>query len=144
MKLSDRGLALIKRFEGLRLQAYHDIVGVLTIGYGHTGPDVAEDMVINASDAETLLRQDTLKFENGVEKSVKVPLTQGQFDALVSFSYNVGLGSLRKSTLLKKLNAGDYQGASREFERWNRAGGKVVLGLVVRRKLERQVFDEAG
>ena len=143
MNLSKRGLELIKRFEGLRLKAYHDIVGVLTIGYGHTGLDVAEDMIIDQPAAEALLVLDVGRFEKGVEKSVQVPLTQGQFDALVSFAYNLGLGALRKSTLLKKLNAGDYAGASVEFERWNKAGGKVVLGLTVRRKLERQAFDEA-
>lgn len=140
MKISKKGLDLIKQFEGLELKAYKDSVGVVTIGYGSTGPHVSMGMVINQEQAESLLKQDVSRFEKGVSEIVKVPLNQNQFDALVSFSFNLGLGNLKSSTLLKKLNAKDYQGAADEILRWNRAGGKVLAGLTRRRIAERDLF----
>lgn len=140
MKISKKGLDLIKEYEGLELKAYKDSVGVLTIGYGSTGSHVKPGMTITAQEAEALLLKDVERFEKGVAAAVKVPLNQNQFDALVSFSFNLGLGSLQKSTLLRKLNAGDYAGAQAEFKRWNKAGGVVLRGLVRRRASEALLF----
>jgi lysozyme len=140
MKISQKGIDLVKSFEGLELKSYKDSVGVLTVGYGSTGPHVSAGMIITKEQAEQLLKKDLERFEKGVSELVKVPLTRNQFDSLVSFSFNLGLGNLKSSTLLKKLNASDYIGASREFERWNRAGGKVLAGLTRRRIAERDLF----
>lgn len=140
MKISKKGLDLIKEYEGLELKAYKDSVGVLTIGYGSTGSHVKPGMTITAQEAEALLLKDVERFEKGVAAAVKVPLNQNQFDALVSFSFNLGLGSLQKSTLLRKLNSGDYAGAQAEFKRWNKAGGVVLRGLVRRRASEALLF----
>lgn len=140
MKTSQKGIDLIKVSEGLELKAYKDSVGVVTIGYGSTGTHVSMGQIITAHQAEDLLRKDISRFEEGVTKLVKVTLNQNQFDALVSFSFNLGLGNLSSSTLLKKLNASDYKGASLEFERWNRAGGKVLNGLTRRRLAEKELF----
>jgi lysozyme len=137
---SPRGIDLIKQFEGLRLTAYQDMVGVWTIGYGHTGPDVKPGLTITQQRAEQLLINDLVQFERGVNDLVTVQINQNQFDALVSFTYNLGVGSLQKSTLLRLLNAGSYQPAADEFPRWNRAGGNVVAGLARRRYAERQLF----
>lgn len=141
MKISKKGLDLIKAFEGLELKAYKDSVGILTIGYGSTGSHVRPGMVITKEQAEELLKQDVSRFEGGVNDVVKVPLTQNQFDALVSFSFNLGLGNLKSSTLLRKLNASDYYGAANEFLRWNKAGGKVLNGLTRRRQAEKDMFE---
>lgn len=144
MKTSDRGVALIKAHEGLRLTAYTDPVGVWTIGYGHTTtagpPKVERGMKITDAGADAILRQDLAKFEGYVSSAVKVPLNQNEFDALVSFTFNLGPGNLRSSTLLKKLNAGDRAGAADEFLKWVRAGGKTLPGLVKRREAERALF----
>lgn len=140
MSLSQAGLDMIKGFEGLRLTAYQDSAGVWTIGYGHTGPDVRPGMTITQARAEQLLRQDVARFEQAVRDAVRVPLTQNQFDALVSFSFNVGAGAFRGSTLLSKLNAGDYAGAQAEFGRWVHAGGQRLEGLVRRRTAEAELF----
>lgn len=140
MKISKKGLDLIKQFEGLELKAYKDSVGVVTIGYGSTGPHVSMGMVINQEQAESLLKQDVSRFEKGVSEIVKVPLNQNQFDALVSFSFNLGLGNLKSSTLLRKLNSLDYVGAANEFPRWNKAGGVVLKGLTRRREAEKALF----
>lgn len=140
MKISNKGINLIKQFEGLELKAYKDSVGVVTIGYGSTGPHVFMGQIITEAQAEVLLIKDLSRFESGVTELVKVPLTQNQLDALVSFSFNLGLGNLKSSTLLKKLNAKDYVGASKEFERWNKAGGKVLNGLTRRRLAEKELF----
>ncbi|MEN5281177.1 lysozyme [Serratia marcescens] len=144
MKISDDGMALIKRFEGLRLQAYQDSVGVWTIGYGWTQPvagrKVGAGMAIDAVTAERLLVCGVAQFEQGVERLVAVTITQGQFDALVSFAYNLGLRALEKSTLLRRLNAGDRQGAADQFDRWVNAGGVRLDGLVARRAAERALF----
>ncbi|HIF6625663.1 TPA: lysozyme [Serratia marcescens] len=144
MKISDDGMALIKRFEGLRLQAYQDSVGVWTIGYGWTQPvagrKVGAGMAIDAATAERLLICGVAQFEQGVERLVTAPITQGQFDALVSFAYNLGLRALENSTLLRRLNAGDRQGAADQFGRWVNAGGVRLDGLVARRAAERALF----
>lgn len=141
MKLSDAGLLLIQGFEGLKLTAYRDVAGVLTIGYGHTGPDVTEGLTITRERADELLRADVARFEQAVTRLVKVPLTQSQFDALVSFSFNVGAGALERSTLLRLLNgAGSYADAADALLAWNRAGGQVVRGLTRRREAERRMF----
>ncbi|WP_019099941.1 lysozyme [Chromobacterium haemolyticum] len=140
MKTSDAGIALVKSFEGLKLIAYKCPAGVWTIGYGHTGPDVTPGQVITQAQADALLARDLERFEAGVARLVKVPMTQNQFDALVCFSYNLGLGALQGSTLLRLLNAGDYAGAAAQFPRWNKAGGKELPGLTRRRSAEHALF----
>ena len=144
MQTSDKGIALIKQFEGCKLLAYQDSVGVWTIGYGWTQPvdgkPIRAGMTIKQETAERLLKTGLVSYESDVSRLVKVGLTQGQFDALVSFTYNLGARSLSTSTLLRKLNAGDYAGASDEFLRWNKAGGKVLNGLTRRREAERALF----
>ncbi|OBU87131.1 lysozyme [Chromobacterium subtsugae] len=140
MKTNAAGISLIKQFEGVRLAAYQDMVGVWTIGYGHTGPDVKKGMAITQQQADQLLAEDLQTFETGVGKAVTVPLNENQFSALVSFSYNLGLGNLRSSTLLRLLNKGDYAGAAAQFPRWDRAGGQVVPGLLRRRQAEQALF----
>lgn len=145
MKTSPKGIALIKSAEGLRLKAYPDPgTGGLpwTIGYGSTS-GVTRNMVITEAQAEKMLAEDLVRFERIVERLVQVPLNQGQFDALVSFTYNVGEGNFTKSTLLRKLNAGDSAGAAEQFSRWVHAGGKVLPGLVKRRAAERAMFLES-
>jgi len=143
MKISQRGIDLIRRYEGCKLDAYLCQAGVPTIGYGHT-KDVKLGDTINLGEAQDLLRDDLQGFEKGVSRIVAVKLEQCQYDALVSFSFNLGLGSLKSSTLLKKLNKGSYMGAAREFPRWNkvRVGGKLIVsrGLVNRRKSEQDCF----
>lgn len=144
MQISNNGIALIKQFEGCRLTAYQDSVGVWTIGYGWTQPvdgkPIRAGMTIKQDTAERLLKTGLVSYENDVTRLVKVGLSQGQFDALVSFTYNLGARSLSTSTLLQKLNAGDYAGAADEFLRWNKAGGKVLKGLTRRREAERALF----
>lgn len=133
------GLELIKDFEGLRLNSYQDAVGVWTIGYGHTRTAGPGQRITDAQ-ATALLREDVANFENAVTQAVQVPMTANQFAALVSFTYNVGSGALNRSTLLRKLNAGDTLGAADEFLRWNRAGGQELAGLTRRRIAERELF----
>lgn len=138
-KMGKKGLDLVKRFEGCFLKAYKCPANVWTIGYGHT-KTVKPGQLITHEEAEELLKKDMKEFENHVNKLVKVELTQNQFDALVSFTFNVGAGALKRSTLLKKLNRGDYDGAANEFRRWNRGGGRVLRGLVRRRAAEKDLF----
>jgi GH24 family phage-related lysozyme (muramidase) len=144
MQTSDKGISLIKQFEGCKLTAYQDSVGVWTIGYGWTQPvdgkPIRAGMTIKQETAERLLKTGLVSYESDVSRLVKIGLTQGQFDALVSFTYNLGARSLSTSTLLRKLNAGDYAGAADEFLRWNKAGGKVLNGLTRRREAERALF----
>lgn len=139
MRISDTGIALIKKFEGYSLTAYRCPAGVWTIGYGHTG-GVKKGDYITREQAEKLLREDLRAFERGVRSRLTVDVNQNQFDALVSFAYNVGVIALSKSTLLRKLNSGDFEGAAAEFPRWNKASGKVLKGLVKRRKAEQDLF----
>lgn len=139
MKTSDHGVQFIKRFEGLRLDAYLCSAGVPTIGYGHTkGVKIGDK--ITQEQADTFLREDLEPCERAVDELVKVPLTQGQGDALASFIFNLGRGAFSSSTLLKWLNRGDYEGAAGQFERWCRAGGKVLPGLLKRRHAEAAMF----
>lgn len=147
MQTSDKGIALIKGFEGCRLTAYPDPGtggAPWTIGYGWTypvdGKPIKPGMKIDQATADRLLKTGLVSYENDVLKLVKVKLSQNQFDALVSFAYNVGSRALSTSTLLKKLNAGDIKGAADEFLRWNKAGGKVLNGLTRRREAERALF----
>lgn len=140
MKTSPKGISLIKEFEGLSLDAYLCSAGVMTIGYGHTG-GVQKGDRITEKKAEELLQDDLKKFENGVLRLVRVPLNQNQFDALVSFAFNLGVGNLGKSTLLRKLNGGDFAGAATEFVRWNKAGGRELAGLTRRRNAEAELFS---
>lgn len=144
MQTSEKGIAVIKQFEGCKLTAYQDSVGVWTIGYGWTQPvdgkPIRAGMTIKQETAERLLKTGLVSYESDVSRLVKVGVTQGQFDALVSFTYNLGSRSLSTSTLLRKLNVGDYAGAADEFLRWNKAGGKVLNGLTRRREAERALF----
>lgn len=145
MKTSEKGKAIIKQFEGFCAKPYLCPANVPTIGYGATyyldGRKVKlNDPAISEVDADKLLDKMLEKYEQAVERYAQVELTQNQFDALVSFCYNVGAENLRTSTLLKKLNAKDYAGASEQFARWNRGGGKVLAGLTRRRDAERKLF----
>lgn len=147
MKLSYNGLALIKEFEGYikklpngDCEAYRCPAGVWTIGWGCT-EGVRPGMVWTRAKAEKELKKEINQFEVGVERAVTVPLTQNQFDALVSFSYNCGLGALKKSTILRKLNSNDYAGAAKAFSLYNKGGGRVLKGLVRRRKAEMELFN---
>lgn len=142
MKYSKTGLALTERFEGCKLVAYQDQVGVWTIGYGHTR-GVHEGMTCTQAQAEQWLLEDIAAAEQNVNTHVKVPLTQAEFDALVDFDFNCGSGNLDSSTLLKLVNEGDPEDAAKEFEKWDHAGGKVVAGLLRRRQAEEAEFREA-
>lgn len=135
-QISAEGLAHLKRWEGVKLTAYRDIAGVLTIGYGSTGPHVREGMTITETQAESLLLADLERFEAAVERLVKVPLSDERFAALVSLAFNIGEGAFAKSTLLKVLNAGRYDDVPAQIMRWNRVGKKVVDGLTNRRAAE--------
>ena len=137
-RINAAGLSHIMQWEGKRLVAYQDVAGIWTIGYGHTTaagiPRVREGMRISDKEAEDILKADLRKFEDRVSRLVKVPLTDNQFAVLVSFDFNTG--ALHKSTLLKKLNAGDYDAVPAELMKWVNAGGKRVQGLVNRRAAE--------
>ena len=141
MKISEAGLSLIKSFEGCVLTAYLDAVGIWTVGYGHTGPSVHRGLTITQKLAEDILAQDVRRFELGVLNNVKVNLNQNEFDALVSFSFNVGVNALKNSTLLRLLNDGaDRSIVAAEFLRWNKGGDKVLEGLTRRRQAEKALF----
>lgn len=144
MRTSAAGLDLIKSFEGLELAAYLCPAGVWTIGYGHTDaagpPKVVPGMTVTRNEAESLLKSDLIKYERAVSSAVKVPLTQNQFDALVSFTYNCGIGALQKSTLLKRLKRGEYDAVPAELMKWNKAGGKELAGLTRRRRAEAKLW----
>lgn len=144
MQISDKGIALIKSFEGCKLTAYQDPGGIWTIGYGWTQPvngkPVGAGMVIDQATAERLLKCGVVQYEQGVSKLVKVPINQNQFDALVDFAYNLGLRALSTSTLLKLVNAKEFTAAAEEFPRWNQQQRKVLPGLVRRRAAERELF----
>lgn len=146
MKTSNAGKTLIKSFEGKRLAAYDDGVGVWTIGYGTikypNGQAVKKGDVCTGEQADQYFNNDLVKFENSINSLVKVPLNQNQFDALVSFAYNLGATNLSNSTLLRKLNSKDYKGAAAEFPKWNKAGGKVMAGLTRRRLAEQELFNK--
>ncbi|GAA5098235.1 lysozyme [Bartonella acomydis] len=139
-KISKEGFALIKKWEELHLSAYKNPTGEWIIGYGHTNaygaPEIHKDMKITEVEAEKILRQDLKQFEHVVEKTVTVSLSNEQFAALVSFSYNIGTEAFCHSTLLKKLNKGNYEAVPAELLKWTRVGGKRLQGLVNRRAAE--------
>jgi lysozyme len=139
MKYSQQGLALTENFEGCRLLAYQDQVGRWTIGYGHTA-GVQQGQSCTLEQAEALLMADIAWAEAFVNHIVVRILTQGEFDALVDFTFNLGSGNLQSSTLLKLVNEGQFELASKEFEKWDLAGGKVVAGLLRRRQAEEAEF----
>jgi len=141
MKLGERGTEILKYFEGCKLTAYQDSVGVWTIGYGHT-KGVYDGMTITQDQAEQMLLSELEEYEGYIENMVTVPLTQNQFDALVVWVYNLGPTNFKNSTLLKELNAGNYNAAGQEITRWNKAGGKVLAGLVKRREAEAELFND--
>ena len=133
------GLALIKKFEGCELEAYQCSAGVWTIGYGHT-KDVVEGMTISKEEAEQMLVDELHEYENYINEYVNVALSQNQFDALVSWVYNLGPANLKASTMLKVLNSGKYEDVPAQIKRWNKAGGKVLEGLIRRREAEACLF----
>lgn len=142
MRASDICIKKLKAFEGLRTEAYYDPAGVLTIGYGHTGPDVSPGDVISEYWAEHLLRADLYETEKAVDE-LDVAKTQGQFDALVSFAYNLGINRLRTSSLLKTIReGGNMRAIKREFKKWVHAGDKTLRGLETRRAWEAERFFE--
>ena len=141
MQMSQEGIdALLKKFEGCKLRAYRCPANVCTIGYGHTSaagaPAVTDGMTITQKQADEMLRRDLVKYETAVFNMVKQPLTQHQFDVLVDFAYNAGVGNLQSSTLLKKVNAAQFDAVPAELMKWTKGGGKVLLGLVKRRQAE--------
>lgn len=145
-KTNQNGIELIKHFEGLRLDSYPDPgtgAKPYTIGYGHTGPEVQLGQKITAEQAEATLRADLDKVELAVSSAVPESVTDNQFAALVAFTFNVGVGNLKKSTLLRLLNEGDTLGCTDEFVKWNKAAGKVLAGLTTRRRSEQSLFATA-
>lgn len=140
MQMSDNGIRLTQQYEGLSLKAYQDVVGIWTNGYGNTH-GVVPGSTITIDQAIADLKSNLVSAENAVNKLVTAPLSQNQFDALVDFVFNLGTGNFSSSTLLRKLNAKDYTGASLEFPKWNKAGGKVVQGLTNRRLGEQRLFN---
>ena len=139
MVISNKGTSLIKDFEGFRTHAYQDAVGVWTIGYGHT-KGVQPNDIISAAQGDKMLSEELAEYENYVNTLVIVPLHQHQFDALVSWTYNLGPTNLKSSTLLKVLNEGKYNEVPAQIRRWNKAGGKELEGLTRRREAEAQMF----
>lgn len=139
-KTNQAGVDLIKHFEDLVNFAYRDAVGVWTIGYGHT-KDVRDGQHVTDAEAEQLLRQDLADAEDAVNRLVKVDLNDNQFSALVSFVFNLGEGNFAKSTMLKDINAGDFEDVPDELRKWNKAGGKVLNGLVRRREAEAKLWS---
>lgn len=135
------GLDIIKMFEGCRLRAYQDVVSVWTVGFGHTGPDVHPGLVITQARADELLRQDLKKFEEGVvDLLVDAPARDNQYAAMVCLAYNIGLGAFGKSSVLRFHKARQYGAAANAFWRFNKAGGRVLAGLVRRREEERALY----
>lgn len=139
MKTSKAGIDLIKQFEGCRLEAYLCPALVWTIGYGHTN-GVKKGDKITELQAETFLTIDLQKFEKAINELVTVPINQNMFDSLASFVFNIGIGAFKGSTLLKLLNKKEYGLAACQFERWNKAGGKILSGLMKRRAAEKKLF----
>lgn len=144
MRTGEKGLALIKSFEGLRLKAYPDPATggePITIGYGHTGK-IPLGLTITQEQADRFLRDDLARFETFVSTTTP-KATQHQFDALVSLAFNIGTANLKSSTLLKMHKAGDHEGARKQFLRWNRGAGRVMPGLTRRREAEAKLYGEA-
>jgi lysozyme len=145
MKISDEGIRLIKRFEGVKHRPYRDCIGLWTVGIGHLIGDGKQlpdsyNRTFTESEVDELLRKDLVRFERSIGMLIKVPLRQCEYDSLCSFVFNLGCGTLQRSTLRQKLNRGDKEGASKEILKYNKAGGKIVKGLVTRRNDEYQLF----
>ena len=144
MKMTDNGIALIKRYEGFRGRAYKDITGIWTIGYGHTSragpPRVTQGMKISRQQAEDILRRDVARFAGEIRPLIKVELNDDQFSALVSFAYNVGPAAFARSSVLKMVNAGRFDAVPSRLALWVKAGGKTLNGLVQRRFAEAKLF----
>lgn len=138
--VSQRGIDFIKRFEGFKPMAYRDVGGIWTVGYGHTGPDVTEALIITEATAGQLLEADVRKFEICVENALHRPVNQEQFDALVSFAFNVGCDAFKKSTMLRHINAGNHDAVVAEFARWNKVGDREIEGLTRRRRAEADLY----
>ena len=134
------GLSLIKKFEGCELEAYQCSAGVWTIGYGHTKGVTPSDS-ISQEEAEQMLVDELHEYESYINEYVTVALSQNQFDALVSWVYNLGPANLKASTMLKVLNSGEYEDVPAQMKRWNKAGGKVLEGLIRRREAEACLFQ---
>ena len=139
LKTSQEGISLIKSFEGCELTAYRCSADVPTIGYGHTA-GVSDGDTCTQEEAEIMLAEDLVEFEDYVKKYVETNLQQNEFDALVAWTYNLGPNNLSESTLLKELNAGNLEEVPRQMKRWNRAGGEVLDGLIRRREAESRLF----
>ena len=139
LKTSQEGISLIKSFEGCELTAYRCSANVPTIGYGHTA-GVSDGDTCTQEEAESMLAEDLVEFEDYVKKYVETDLQQNEFDALVAWTYNLGPKNLSESTLLKELNAGNLEEVPRQMKRWNRAGGEVLDGLIRRREAESLLF----
>jgi lysozyme len=148
MHMTEEGLALIRRFEGFRGQAYKCPAGIWTIGYGHTEgagpPQVAGGMTISEAEAERILAADVALFAKGVAACLRRSLSDNQFSALVSFAYNVGLANFRNSSVLAAVNAGDFAAVPRRLQLWMKGGGRVLPGLVTRRAAEAALFVSTG
>lgn len=140
MTCNQAGLDLIKRFESCRLEAYQDIRGIWTIGWGHTGPEVTEGLVWTQDMADRFFEHDVSSVAGRLSLLVECPLSENQFSALVCFAFNIGVGAFAKSTLLKLINSGDFDGADDEFVKWDHCDGKIVEGLLTRREAERDLF----
>jgi len=140
MKISEDGLELIKKFEGCETSAYQDSVGVWTIGFGHT-KGVEEGQTCSIEDAESMLADEMDEYEGYINNMVKVDLQQHEFDALVAWVYNLGPTNLGESTMLKVLNGGQFDRVPDEMNRWTRAGGEILEGLVRRRQAESLMFQ---
>jgi lysozyme len=141
MNISQEGISLIKKFEGCELEAYQCAAGVWTIGYGST-KDVKEGDTLTQKEADNLLLHEMQEYEGYIKELIKVPLKQNQFDALVSWVFNLGPANLKASTMLKFLNAGDYHLIPSQIKRWNKASGKVLEGLIRRREAEALMFED--
>lgn len=141
MKATGRSISIIKSFEGCKLESYQDAGGVWTIGWGQTGRNIGPGLRITQLEADQFLQNHVGEVERQISSLVSAPLSQNQFDALVSFVYNVGAGAFASSTLLKKLNRQDYSGAASELLRWNKDDGKLSHGLVNRRFEEHRMFS---
>ena len=141
-KITQDGLDFIQDVEGCKLFAYLDTGGVWTIGVGHTGPEVVKGLTCSMEQALQWLKEDSEEAQEAIRQSVEGLLTQNQFNALVSFVFNVGINAFKKSTMLKLINKGDFDGAAKEFPKWNKDNGKEILGLSKRRILEQSVFEK--
>jgi lysozyme len=143
MKAPTQAITAIKKFEGCKLTAYQDSVGVWTVGFGTTGPAIVKGLVIDQAQADRWLQDRCDELADDICNLSQTILNDNQLSALISFAYNLGLGALKGSTLLKMINNGNMDGATGEFLKWDHAGGKVLAGLTARRQAEKALFEEA-